>query len=136
MFSLIVAGLFVLGGLTGCTSAPSVGARGVDYAPAVSELRELVRSEMDRLGIPCAGIALVDGNQIIWEKGFGWQDAEAGVPATEETVYRVGSISKLFTATAKAPTGGSCRKVRSGACSRFSSRRASSARTGSAWAGT
>jgi serine beta-lactamase-like protein LACTB len=45
-------------------------------------------------------IALIDDSRIVWEEGFGDQDATAGIRATERTAYRVGSISKLITATA------------------------------------
>ena len=34
---------------------------------------------------------------MVWAAGFGSQDAEKKIPATAETVYRVGSVSKLFT---------------------------------------
>ena len=45
-------------------------------------------------------IALVDDQSVVWEQGFGFADKEKKLPATPETIYRLGSISKLFTATA------------------------------------
>ena len=36
---------------------------------------------------------------ILWTKGFGFTDLDGKVPTTPQTVYRVHSISKLFTAT-------------------------------------
>lgn len=45
-------------------------------------------------------IALIDDSRIVWEEGFGDQDATAGIRATERTACRVGSISKIITATA------------------------------------
>lgn len=45
-------------------------------------------------------IALIDDQDIVWSQGFGYADQAAGILATEETVYRVGSLSKLMTATA------------------------------------
>jgi serine beta-lactamase-like protein LACTB len=39
----------------------------------------------------------VDDQQIVWSKGFGFADTVKKIPATAETVYRVGSVSKLFT---------------------------------------
>ena len=42
-------------------------------------------------------VALVDGSRVVWARGFGWADSAAKVPATAATVYRVGSVSKLFT---------------------------------------
>ena len=48
-------------------------------------------------GLPALSIALVDGSHIVWARGFGEADPVRHVPATAATVYRVGSVSKLFT---------------------------------------
>lgn len=88
----IASGALLLWGL------PVAGGEPIDYGPEIRELSEFVRKEMDRGSIPCASVALVDGGRIVWEAGFGFQDAGRRVPATGKTVYRVGSISKLFTA--------------------------------------
>jgi CubicO group peptidase (beta-lactamase class C family) len=87
-------------GMLSCSSVQVAAPRDVDYSAVISELRSFIALEMDRLELPCLGIALVDGSRIVWEEGFGWQDAAAGIRATERTVFRIGSISKLFTATA------------------------------------
>ena len=47
--------------------------------------------------LPALSIALVDDQQIVWAKGFGFADPKRKMPATAETIYRVGSVSKLFT---------------------------------------
>lgn len=43
-------------------------------------------------------IGVVSGNQLIWTKSYGNADMEKHVPADKDTVYRVGSITKMFTA--------------------------------------
>ena len=60
-------------------------------------LEPFIAREMADKGLPAVSIALVDGQKIVWSKGFGFADPKAKVPATAETVYRVGSVSKLFT---------------------------------------
>ena len=47
--------------------------------------------------LPALSIALVDDQSIVWARGFGFADPKAKTPATAETIYRVGSVSKLFT---------------------------------------
>jgi CubicO group peptidase (beta-lactamase class C family)/D-alanyl-D-alanine dipeptidase len=47
--------------------------------------------------IPAISVALVDDQQIVWAQGFGYADPQRKVRATADTVYRVGSVSKLFT---------------------------------------
>lgn len=67
------------------------------YEAIAAGLQRLVRHEMDDKGLPAVSIALVDGQQIVWAAGFGWADRQQQVPASAATVYRVGSVSKLFT---------------------------------------
>ncbi len=46
--------------------------------------------------VPGLSIAVVDDQRVVWARGFGLADPERKLPATAETVYRVGSVSKLF----------------------------------------
>ncbi len=55
---------------------------------------------MKKHALPALSIALVDNQQVVWAEGFGMADAARKVPATADTIYRVGSVSKLFTDTA------------------------------------
>lgn len=45
-------------------------------------------------------IGIARGDQIVLAKGYGSADLELDVPATEKMVYRIGSITKQFTAAA------------------------------------
>jgi serine beta-lactamase-like protein LACTB len=67
------------------------------YAAVVAELDKLVAEQVADKRLPALSIALVDDQQVVWAKGYGFQDRDKKVPATAETVYRVGSVSKLFT---------------------------------------
>jgi CubicO group peptidase (beta-lactamase class C family) len=88
--------------IAGCSSAPtrpeSVG-RG-DYAKVAEYVSTLVRHEMKKRDVTGLSIALVDDQRVVWAEGFGYADKAGNVPASAETIYRAGSISKLFTATA------------------------------------
>ncbi len=68
-----------------------------DYKPAIEALERFITHEMADKDLPALSIALVDDQQIVWAKGFGYADPVKKIPATGETVYRVGSVSKLFT---------------------------------------
>jgi len=67
------------------------------YAGAARALTTFIEHERAAKAIPAISIALVDGQRIVWARGFGWADSAKSVPATANTVYRVGSVSKLFT---------------------------------------
>lgn len=49
---------------------------------------------------PGVSIAIVKGGRPLLIKGYGFADLENDVPATAETVYRIGSVTKQFTAAA------------------------------------
>ena len=88
--------------IAGCSSAPprpeSVG-RG-DYPRVAEYVSALVRHEMKKRDVTGLSIALVDDQRVVWAEGFGYADKAGNVPASPVTIYRAGSISKLFTATA------------------------------------
>ena len=67
------------------------------YADVSRALTAFIEREMRDKGIPALSIALVDGPTVVWSRGFGVEHADGNVPATANTVYRVGSVSKLFT---------------------------------------
>ena len=88
--------------LCGCQSIPSGGDRRdvPRYAEVRQELEELIPKLMRKNDVVGLSVALIDDQEIVWAEGFGYADEAAEAPATEETVYRVASISKLFTSTA------------------------------------
>ncbi len=65
---------------------------------AILYIQERIADEMDQLNIPGFAIAIVDDQSILWEGYFGVENLETQSPVTPDTVFRVGSISKVFTA--------------------------------------
>jgi len=77
--------------------AQSAAQPAAKYAPAIAVIEKLIAREVADKGLPALSIALVDDQAIVWAKGFGFADPDKKTAATAETVYRVGSVSKLFT---------------------------------------
>ena len=50
--------------------------------------------------IPGVSLALIENGQVTFAKGYGLADVVAKVPATADTPFRAGSISKSFTSIA------------------------------------
>lgn len=96
---LIPVTLLSLLGASSAPPDPASLARG-DNAALVRYLDHYLSRELYRHGAPGVSAALVDANGVLWARGFGHADPARGVRATPETVYQVGSISKLVTATA------------------------------------
>jgi CubicO group peptidase (beta-lactamase class C family)/D-alanyl-D-alanine dipeptidase len=76
--------------------SPNIEPR-ADYQQVVEALTPVVEHELKEKGIPSIAVALVDDQQIVWARGFGLADPASKVAAAAATVYRVGSVSKLFT---------------------------------------
>src|SRR4051812_3996352 len=67
------------------------------YAAAVQVLERFIAHEMADKNLPALSIALVNDQTVIWARGFGIANPADSSRATARTVYRVGSVSKLFT---------------------------------------
>lgn len=70
-----------------------------DYTSTQEDLTAFIRRGMDRDHVKGLSLALVDGGRVVWQQGFGWADEKNRVPATADTLYRLDSVSKIFTAT-------------------------------------
>jgi CubicO group peptidase (beta-lactamase class C family) len=72
-----------------------------DPAELEAFLDDFFTERMERLDVPGAAFVLVKDGEIFFAKGYGYADLERGVPVDPKTtVFRIGSTSKLFTATA------------------------------------
>jgi len=64
------------------------------------ELEETVLEEMNKTHTPGAAIAIVSGDEIVFSRGFGVSDVETGAPVAPDTLFRIGSVTKMYTAAA------------------------------------
>ncbi|HZR96982.1 MAG TPA: serine hydrolase domain-containing protein [Gaiellaceae bacterium] len=65
-----------------------------------AELDRLVAREQHDKRLPSIAAAVVRDGEVEWERALGAADAAGGVDATPDTQYRLGSITKTFTAAA------------------------------------
>ncbi len=68
-----------------------------DYTEVVHALEPLIEHELKEKGIPSIAVAIIDDQEIVWAQGFGYADPDRKIEATASTVFRAGSVSKLFT---------------------------------------
>lgn len=89
--------------VAGCASSPPLKPETRvpgDYTYTKDYIRWLVQQQMKKHDVTGLSLALIDDQRIVWAEGFGYADKAHNVLATPETLYRAGSITKLFTATA------------------------------------
>jgi D-alanyl-D-alanine carboxypeptidase len=71
--------------------------------PKVASALELfeawTESQMAYRGQPGLSVGIVHDQSLIWSRGFGCADLDQRGPATPTTIYRIASITKLFTST-------------------------------------
>jgi CubicO group peptidase (beta-lactamase class C family) len=65
-----------------------------------TELSRRIRSFQRKERIPGVSAAVARRGEILWKEAVGLADVEAGTEVTPDTQYRVGSITKTFTAVA------------------------------------
>lgn len=82
--------------LLGCSSDDEPSPQSPDHWPTT--LVEL-ETGMKQQGIPGLGVALVTDGAVSRSAGLGVQSLSGGEPVTSETLFRLGSTTKLFVAT-------------------------------------
>ena len=96
-WSVLVVLLLVL-----CVAQIAVAETIIDekYKSVQVSMSNYLQKMMAQAKVMGMSIALVDDQQVVWAEGFGFANVQDKLVATPETVYEVGSISKMFTATA------------------------------------
>ena len=94
----LLPGILLCGGLA-VSTAPAAGP--TDAAELETYLDGLVASLMETHHVPGAVVVVVRDGGIFLAKGYGKADVDSGRPVDpESTLFRVASVSKLFTTTA------------------------------------
>lgn len=89
VFCSAILGVFFL--------SSSLYSQATSYQELGEKLADIIRTEIDDKSIPAISIALVKDQKVVYSKGFGVADPGKNRKADANTVYRVGSVSKLFT---------------------------------------
>lgn len=97
---LLLVGLFVAGRVVSAqrpVTPDSVALLG--YEPVRRQISALIEEQMREKRLPTIAIALVEDQRLVWARGFGTVRDSAGSErlVTARAVFRVGSVSKLFT---------------------------------------
>ncbi len=109
MLALLVLLLCILpGSVRGAPTEPNQPGPWVPHRQGPTDPQELeafldpfFAQQMAKLHIPGAVVLVVKDGEIFFTKGYGFANLEQRTPVLpEKTLFRVGSISKLFTATA------------------------------------
>jgi D-alanyl-D-alanine carboxypeptidase len=92
LFAAVLAALAPLGGQARAQQPARAG--------AAARLDSLARAFLSRNTTPGLSVLVLRGADTLLVGGYGFADLEGAVPATPRTVYRIGSLTKQFTAAA------------------------------------
>lgn len=82
---------------SGTTPAPKAE---INYQPVINAWQTKLKTWLNEQQLAGLSVAVVDGDRVVWAEGLGLANRSTGAAANADTLFRVGSISKLFTATA------------------------------------
>lgn len=101
IFFALCIGIILAGCSTSIPVSPYAAAPETDrYSQLRQEISASIQKGMRKHKVTGMSVALVDDGKVVWAQGFGYADNVNGRLADANTLYRAGSISKLFTATA------------------------------------
>lgn len=66
--------------------------------PRFAELDAVIQAELDLTKTPGAVVAIVQGDKLVYNKGFGLANLESKQSVTPEMLFRIGSMTKMYTA--------------------------------------
>jgi CubicO group peptidase (beta-lactamase class C family) len=90
--------LTMLSGSAGVAAAPTAQRDGAQAV--IAQYRAQIPALMAQESIPGLAVALVDGDRVVWQEGFGSTDDHGGSSVTVDALFSAQSMSKVFTATA------------------------------------
>ena len=91
--------------LQACGGGGGSGAAALASSPSESSVsesvrwcREAIQAALGRSdsATTAVSVALLADDRVVWREAFGYSDREGGVPATPETRFNIGSVSKLM----------------------------------------
>ena len=104
---LVILSFMVIGVMSSSSAQPQVDSFGghsllqnPEVDAAFKVLDAWIKATMRNREQPGLSIGIVHDQDLIWAQGYGFADLADKVPATPSTLYRIASISKLFTTTA------------------------------------
>ena len=87
--------LTLIAGALAAQEAPKTGRE----VPELASFDQQVAALLQKYNAPGAALAVMRDGKLILARGYGWADVEGKTPVQPDSLFRIASLSKMFTAT-------------------------------------
>lgn len=98
MHALLLSALAAFPGLSRPPQAPAAAHSEAPRQDEAARIDAIVQEHMRAPGAVGITVAVARGEEFVYRKAYGFADLEFAVNADEETLFRIGSVTKQFTA--------------------------------------
>ena len=95
MLVMLVAVLALAAAAAGAAAAKQTG-----YAATIKEGRTAAQTLLEQSGAASLSLVLMRGDRVVWQEAFGVADTATSAPPSADTMYGIGSVSKMLAAVA------------------------------------
>jgi D-alanyl-D-alanine-carboxypeptidase/D-alanyl-D-alanine-endopeptidase len=96
---LIAASLAAASPATASPAAPTTRSQPAGPAVDAVKIDKYMQERIEADKLPSLSIGIVFDQKLVFARAYGVADRKTGRPATIDTIYRIGSVSKVFTTT-------------------------------------
>lgn len=104
VIALIVISIIFIYLIEGLTSKNFVNANSTELTnltnEQISDIEELIQEAKEKGKLPGLFVAIIQGENTVYQEGFGYANEKEKLPVDETTLFEIGSNSKAFTALA------------------------------------
>jgi len=97
LYIVIITVIFLTTSTMCYTQESAYSANDSEVPQSIDELKTEIDSLLIKYQIPGVGIAIVSKDSIIYCGGLGYANVKNKIPVTENTLFRMGSITKSCT---------------------------------------
>lgn len=81
------------------TTVLSISQKNICSENGLDEIDDYIINEMQTKHIPGLSASIVIGEEVVWQNAYGYANIEENKPVVNETLFKIGSVSKTLTAT-------------------------------------
>jgi len=81
-------------------AAGSAAAKTTTYAATIKDGRAAAQALLTQSGAASLSLSLVAGDRVVWQEAFGYADKATSTPPGPDTMYGIGSVSKILATVA------------------------------------